>query len=258
MHYWRTSDILRAGVSYFAGKNLEIEDPDLLRALAWFYGYAAHVVTDLTVHPVLAASGYSYAENPGGHRMCELHQDAYIFQKLKGIDAKDAKYIENCGIRTCLDPEHRDRILPAIRELWLYCLQEISPAPQHFENGSSGPVGAVATVDVWYDAYSKRIAQYVELGGGFVFFFRDILEQAGYCLPDSGQVEEKYIRKLKTTANEAINYDVVFDVAQANVRSTWLQLCKAIEAKKQTEFAMMNANLDTGISDTTGTQIFWT
>jgi len=84
MHYWKTSDIVRSGVSYFNDKNLADRNDDLLRGLAWLFGYAAHVATDLTVHAVLANSGYPYATNPTGHRMCELNQDAYIFKKLKG------------------------------------------------------------------------------------------------------------------------------------------------------------------------------
>ena len=68
MHYWKTADIVRAGVSWFAARNVEAGDPEALRALAWFFGYSAHVATDPTVHPVLAASGFAYATNPSGHR----------------------------------------------------------------------------------------------------------------------------------------------------------------------------------------------
>jgi hypothetical protein len=135
MHYWKTADIIRSGVSYFAGKNLE--DGDKLRALAWFFGYAAHVATDLTVHPVLAASGYPYATNPKGHRLCELNQDAYIFRKLNSEDPDDVRYIENCGIGSCGGPNDPAKLYPAVRELWTQCLSCISPPEVHMENGTA-------------------------------------------------------------------------------------------------------------------------
>ena len=38
MHCWKTGDIARAGVAYFAKKDLGAGDPDTLRALAWLFG----------------------------------------------------------------------------------------------------------------------------------------------------------------------------------------------------------------------------
>jgi hypothetical protein len=256
MHYWKTSDIIRSGISYFAGKNLEVRDEDTLRSLAWLFGYSAHVATDLTVHAVLAVSGYPYATNPTGHRLCELNQDAYIFKKLKGEEASDVRYIENCGIASCADPDHPGRLHPAVRELWLSCLSGISPAQVHIENGEPGPTSD-PTPDVWFNDYTKRLGEYVEQGGGFVLFFRDILEKEGVCLPESGEVDMKYITDLKTPTNQPTNYDAVIDMTLANVRSTWLQLCAALAARDQTVFALKNADLDTGAADDDKKQIFF-
>jgi len=40
------------------------------------------VVADVTIHPILELKVGSYAEHKMGHRTCEMHQDAYIFQRL--------------------------------------------------------------------------------------------------------------------------------------------------------------------------------
>lgn len=67
----------------------------------------------------------------------------------------------------------------------------------------------------------------------------------------------KYITDLKTPTGQPINYDQVFDLALANVRSTWLQLCAALAAKDQKVFALKNADLDTGEADEDKKQIFF-
>jgi hypothetical protein len=254
MHYWKTADIIRSGVSCFAGKNLE--DGDKLRALAWFFGYAAHVATDLTVHPVLAASGYPYATNAKGHRLCELNQDAYIFRKLNSEDPDDVRYIENCGIGSCGDPNDPAKLYPAVRELWTQCLSCISPPEVHMENGTAGPVSR-PTPDVWFADYTKRVGEFVEQGGGFVLLFRDLLEKAGACLPESGEVDMKYITNLKTPTNLAVDYDTVFAMSLANVRKTWLELAAALAAPDQNVFALKNADLDTGEADDDKKQVFF-
>jgi hypothetical protein len=256
MHYWKTSDIIRSGVGYFAGVNFGAQDDDNLRTLAWLFGYSAHVATDLTVHPVLAASGYPYATNPSGHRLCELNQDAYIFRKLNGEDAGDVHYIENCGIASCGDPNDPAKLQPAVRALWLQCLSGVIPSEVHMENGSPGPTSGPLP-DVWFADYTKRLGEFVEQGGGFVLFFRDLLEAEGACLPSSGEVDMKYIKELKTPNGQATDYDAVFEMTLANVRSTWVELCGALAASDQKLFVLKNADLDTGLTDADRSQVFF-
>ena len=255
MHYWRTGDIIRSGVSYFTSKNLDVQNPDTLCALAWFFGYAAHVATDLTIHPVLAASGYPFDTNPKGHRTCELHQDAYIVRQRFGQDAGDIRYIENCGIGTCGDPNDPAKLHPAVRELWPHCLACISPSEVHIENGAPGPVSD-PTPDVWFSDYTKRVGEIVEQGGGFGLLFRDILEKMDACLPKSGEVDMTYITDLKTSTNKPVDYDTVIKMTLDNVRKTWLKLAATLEFGGRIAFGLKNANLDTGEADDDKSQIF--
>ena len=255
MHYWKTSDMLRAGVAYFATKDLATENDDNLKALAWLFGYAAHVATDLTIHPVLAASGYPYATNPSGHRHCEMHQDAYIFRKLNAEDPSEVHYIENCGIASCHAPNDRDKLHPAIGELWRSCLAGISPTDVQIENGTSGPTSG-PTPDTWFHDYTERLAEFVEQGGGFCLFFRELLVEEGLTLPASGEIDLKYITALKTPSGQPTHYDQVFASAVANVSNTWKQLAQAIAGKNEVLFALKNADLDTGEADDNQQQIF--
>ena len=52
-----TARSIRSGVTYFASVDLSVKNENDLRALAWLFGYSAHVATDLAVHPVPASSG---------------------------------------------------------------------------------------------------------------------------------------------------------------------------------------------------------
>ena len=174
MHYWKTADFIRAGGAWIVDRDLAVKNEDTLRALAWLFGYAAHVATDLTVHPVLVASGYAYNTNPTGHRFCELNQDAYIYKKIKKIEPGTARYIENCGIASCNDPRNANKVHPAIRKIWKQCLATDDPKKIRMTNGAPGP-DAGPTPDVWFADYTKRVAQFVEQGGGFGLLLRELL-----------------------------------------------------------------------------------
>ena len=68
MHYERTGDVLRAGIS--GVKTLSGDKRD--RAFAWLLGYLAHVATDVTIHPVVELKVGEYAQNKTAHRVCEM------------------------------------------------------------------------------------------------------------------------------------------------------------------------------------------
>ena len=75
MHYERTGDMVKAGIEFIRGLSGE----EKRKALAWLFGYTAHVITDATIHPVVELKVGPYAENKTDHRICEMNQDAYIF-----------------------------------------------------------------------------------------------------------------------------------------------------------------------------------
>ena len=254
MHYWNTADVLRKGVAWFAGRDLS--DPNDQKALAWLFGYAAHVVTDLTVHPVLAASGFPYAEQPFEHRMCEVNQDAYIFRELNGTDPETVGFIENCGIGSCCDPSDDGRVFPAVRALWLHCLADIDLAQVQMKEGAITP-NVPPTPDAWFSTYTTREAEFLEHHGGFILYLRGLVDSEAISLPPIDHVNvDKYIKNLKTSSLNPTDYDTVFASAVDNVRRTWRELSASFEAHDQTLFTLNNADMDTGIVDGTETQVF--
>src|SRR6185369_8201963 len=67
MHYTRTGEMIKSGIKYI--KLLEGEPKR--KCLAWLLGYSAHVVTDVTIHPIVQLKVGDYAENKKQHRVCE-------------------------------------------------------------------------------------------------------------------------------------------------------------------------------------------
>src|SRR5688572_28216498 len=68
MHYQRTGEMLHAateGVQTLSGEGQR-------RAFAWLLGCAAHVATDVTIHPVVELKVGKYEANKQGHRVCEM------------------------------------------------------------------------------------------------------------------------------------------------------------------------------------------
>ena len=59
-HYERTSQIVREGLDTLFGESFE---EAYEKQIAWLFGYAAHLVTDLYIHPVIEKKVGPYAEN---------------------------------------------------------------------------------------------------------------------------------------------------------------------------------------------------
>ena len=53
MHYTNTAKLVQAGVAAIP----RLPQQDQGRATAWLLGFAAHITTDMTIHPVVEAAG---------------------------------------------------------------------------------------------------------------------------------------------------------------------------------------------------------
>jgi hypothetical protein len=96
MHYQRTGDMVKAGVELVR----KLDGASRQKAFSWLLGYTSHVVTDTTIHPVVELKVGEYQKNKGKHRICEMHQDAYIFQRLNIGEIGLAQHLDS-GIWGC-------------------------------------------------------------------------------------------------------------------------------------------------------------
>ncbi|MCB2226707.1 MAG: zinc dependent phospholipase C family protein [Desulfarculaceae bacterium] len=119
MHYEQVVELLNAGVSRL--RNLQ--GNERRKCLAWFLGYASHVVLDMTVHPVVELKVGPYKGNETAHRICELHQDAFIFPQLNLGEVGVPEYFDS-GIARCTSKQSPRAIHEGVRGLWQGMLQD--------------------------------------------------------------------------------------------------------------------------------------
>jgi hypothetical protein len=241
MHYESTGDMIKAGIDQI--RNLD--GPSRQKAFSWLLGYASHVVTDVTIHPVVELKVGVYQENKGRHRICEMHQDAYIFQRLNLGEIGLAEHLDS-GIWGCCDKPDSGKLDPVIVSAWQGMLKTCYPDLYQ----SNPPV-----VDNWHGSF-KFIVDKAEEGGALPHFARHVAVNIGLTYPAVADIDSQYIQGLATPAG-TMSYDRIFDWAMDNVLTVWSSIAAAVfENDSRYRTAIANWNLDTG-KDNSGGYGFW-
>lgn len=246
MHYWKTADFLRQAIPYVTKMDFRLTNTQ--KCFAWLFGYTAHIVTDLTVHPVINLRVGPYAQNKLQHRLCELNQDVYIFHNLGFGDVNTAEYIKRCGIGSCNDKADGDKLDATIRKLWNYCLGGFPLNIIKMKDGLQAPE-APPEQDEWFNHYVKMIDKFAEEGGRFPFLCREFVEADGLVYPQLDKVDMTFIHKLKLPDGTSSDYEQVFDRARQNVMTTWGYMGIALDKGDKTLFPLANGDLDTGLDE---------
>ncbi len=110
----RAGDRIETGIRVLAKMP---PSPAREKVLAWLLGFTAHVIMDVTVHPVVGLKVEPYEENKKAHCICEMNQDTYIFQTRMNLDIHYSSQLK-AGICKCSDPADEDRIDPDIFYVW--------------------------------------------------------------------------------------------------------------------------------------------
>jgi hypothetical protein len=254
MHYWQTADFIRRAIPFFAGANFQ--NPDIQRCFAWLCGYVGHVVTDLTIHPVIKEKVGDYFTHQKRHRECELHQDVYIFKKIVGESLTRVDYLSdnNAGIGSCHADNTPKRLHLAIGDLWRNCLDQIDIQGIRMGPDAIVPQGP-PDPDRWFHDYAVRIEDFA-VKGGRIPIFRNMVENEGLVYPEDDKCDRRFIDNLRTPTGGEMNYDQVFDLAKDNVKASWEQLASAITKGDAGLFWLKNGDLDTGL-DESSKSIFW-
>lgn len=242
MHYQNTSLLLKSGIN----KIIELDGINREKAISWLFGFAGHMATDMTIHPIVEKMVGPYKGNESAHRKCEMHQDSYIFQKMDLGDVGVTEHLKS-GIASCNDPDDKDKLDTAISSVWLTMLKEaysdkpweIMPRPDKWHQGFTGLLKALTTTNRLFP-FSRHVATNYNL-----------------TYPEVSEIDQKYIMQLGTP-EENMNYDAVFDLACRNVISVWAGLDLAI-SKKSNLFLdnLVNWNLDSGKTVANNKYVFW-
>lgn len=246
MHYNQVGDFIRrllSGVRATQGSARET-------ALAWLMGYIAHVVTDMTIHPVVELKVGPYEGNEDAHRICEMHQDVYIFQRMNMGRLGLVEFFDN-GIKRCSHPADDDRIDPLIGEIWSAALSETFLATRQ-------EIGA-PDIDAWHEWFILGVDKIATEGSAFrlIPLARHLGEEAGLLYPPIEDIDSHaYINALQTPEG-VMHYDTIFNRAMANVLDAWRIVALYVVDGNEDETALFTDwNLDTG-RDGSGQYVYW-
>ncbi|WP_243336845.1 zinc dependent phospholipase C family protein [Anaeromyxobacter soli] len=231
MHYVRTREVISSGIT-----RLRTMQGDAARkCLAWLLGYAAHVTTDMTIHPVVEKKVGPYRGNELQHRICEMHQDAYIFQRLELGGIEFAEYLDH-GIAACSSPSDHDRLDGDVATLWTQVLGEVyagTPMPQ-------------PDPDAWHRGFRRGVDKFAESGRYLFPLARHVAQGHGLVYPLKHEIDRQFIDDLLTPSGARLPYDLIFDRAVANVRAQWALIAAELAGGPLYASAGGTWNLDTG------------
>ncbi|HIJ88521.1 MAG TPA: zinc dependent phospholipase C family protein [Desulfuromonadales bacterium] len=245
MHCTRACEMLASGIRHVR----EADGPTRNKQMAWLLGYASHVAADVTIHPIVQAKVGAYATNQRHHRICEMHQDSFIYRRMSlgeiGESDEYAQAVLRCGNaydRTALDYE--------IVTLWEDMLEEVHP--QLFAalppDCSAWHRNFVATVDQCRDSQVRLFP----LAGR-------ISERVGLMYPAYKNVGRQFVANQVVPSEKPyhIDYDDVFDHAADAVAEVWNRVAQAVCSPGSDHTPQFgNWNLDTG-HDGQGRLVFW-
>lgn len=240
MHYTRSGEMIYAGIKHV--KNMD-EGLPKRKAIAWLLGYAAHMITDVTIHPIVELKVGPYAKNKTAHRRCEMHQDSYIFQRLNLSGIGISEHFES-GIRTCGTEGTMD---PVISTLWSQMFNEVHPVA-FIENPPD--------ISKWHSAFDFMVNKIGEEGYRLLPLARHVSVSRGLTYPNPDEVDAQYIVDLSTPEGP-MHYDDIFDRAVSNVGNAWAVIANAIVADDTAyKEAIGNWNFDTG-RDQNEKLVYW-
>tara|TARA_R110002072_G_scaffold211424_1_gene368948 strand:- start:2346 stop:3272 length:927 start_codon:yes stop_codon:yes gene_type:complete len=245
MHYRETGEVIRNGV-----RILRDYEPGGARSrcLAWILGYAAHVATDLTIHPIVQARVGPYEQNKTQHRTCEMNQDAFIWHRRNLGELGLADYFR-VNITQCSTDE--GRLNTDVVELWQQMLEltypdDVANDPPEFDRWNTG---------------FRRIVDTIDDLGSFFSFTRHLLASQGVAYPSTEGVDMTFIENLDTPEGK-MHYSDIFDRAVGSIVTVWSHIGIALHAPNQEErdqaLALIpDGNLDTGEALASNELIFW-
>lgn len=240
MHYDRTGETIQLGARRLRG----MQGESRRKGVAWLLGYAAHVATDVTIHPVVELKVGAYKGHEKAHRVCEMHQDSYIFQRLDLGGIGLAEHLDR-GICACGTAGAKG-IDPDIRALWQSMLEGV-----HIEETRANP----PNLDKWHRGFKTVVDDIGEEGNRLLPIARHVAVGLGLTYPAPKDIDPQYIKNLQVP-NGRQNYDQIFDFAINNVGQVWSWLAKGIMNADEPMLARLgNWNLDTGREN--GHFVFW-
>ena len=180
------------------------------------------------------------------HRVCEMNQDAYIFQRMNLGDIVLAEHLDS-GIGRCGDLEDPDQLDPDIRELWEKMLRDVYP--DEFEAGPPD-------MNKWHRRFKFMVEEIAGADNILMPLARHVSAGLGLLYPEAEDVDMQYVEALETP-EAPIHFDDLFDKAVGHVGTMWSWVARGVLSDDDAYLETIgNWNLDTG-RDEDGQLVFW-
>lgn len=238
MHYKHTDRVIKSAIEQLQ----KLSGEPLEKGLAWLLGYTTHVVMDATMHPVINKRVGPYEQFAVEHRICEMHQDVYIFRRLN-LDDKLAEHIDT-GISACttwfggLDKD--------IRKIWTKALADAYPEEMAINKPKPSK---------WHRWFRHTVDKLAESRGLLVAISRHVAP--GTMYPSHDKLDFSYIKDLPAPLGGTIHFDDLFEIAKRNVHRIWADVAAgALGINDNYKTAVEHWDLDSG-KNAAGKLAFW-
>lgn len=236
MHKGQAVALLRNGVV----KIRDMADDNVRqKCMAWLFGFAAHIATDGTIHPVVNMKVGPYEQNQTKHRRCEMSQDVYAHSRLN-MGVLEFNQQISTNVDDTSDISDENRMDADIVKLW----QELLTGVYNLD---------FPKVHDWHVAM-RRMMKIGESGNVLFAFFRNIAAKQAFVYPVTP--EKQYIQGLKTPGDRTMDYEELFQKAFNNIVELWGWLALSLQKRDSPLDTLKSWSLDTGI-DEDNRMIYW-
>lgn len=245
MHYEKTNSMFQSG--YAQLKNTwPSKTPGDEAKCVWLMGFASHLISDATIHPVVQAIVGPYKENPTEHRVCEMTQDSIIYNLYRKTDIRYSEFSEM--LRFCKDSPYYKNLM----DFWEVLLEE------NYKDKDEEP-----EPPLWFNTYSTAIGAAGE--SKLLAFFRHLGIAEKYIYKTRAEIENdyaadfiKYYKSVKLPDGKMGSFNELgFKKALDNVTSAWKKLYDGLKSQILVADILKNWNLDTGVDMNTGQVTYW-
>ncbi|HEY5993354.1 MAG TPA: zinc dependent phospholipase C family protein [Gallionellaceae bacterium] len=239
MHKEHALELLRSGIAKLRGME---NDNVRQKCMAWLFGFASHVATDGTIHPIVNIKVHgAYEQHKTEHRRCEMSQDVYAQRRLN-LGAISYNRQISYNIINCSDGDNDHRMDPDVAQLWQDMLTSIyagHPAPQ---------------IHDWHRAM-RIMMSLAQSSTKLVPFMRHVAANAALVYPDDP--DQQYIQDLSTPfAGKTMGFEEIYRKAFGNTLDLWGWMSLSLQNRPSVLDALASWSLDSGV-DVNGRMTYW-
>lgn len=182
MHKGKTDQMIKCAMPLLHQARIAKPDAQEWRQqFAWLLGFVAHIVADVTIHPVVNIRVGKYELNKEDHRRCEMNQDVWIYKEITGLDLHVSDNmkgeIRSCGTAIDLNDD--------VEGLWKICLERTF-LPQQLQDDQ---------IDRWH-AFFIKLVDLAEVGRKIPVFGRHMASGA-LAYPANNELDPTFFAKVE-------------------------------------------------------------